>query len=54
MLFNELDTPLFVGSGNIVRMGMAPVRIEGFNEVDGGGFKDLFFLCSVVEMDRVK
>ena len=46
MLSSELNADLFISPGNIVRMGMAPVRIEVLNEIDGVEFKDCFSRCS--------
>ena len=54
MRSNELDTDLFVHPGNIVRMGMAPVRIKVLNEIDGVEFKDCFARRSSVEIDGVE
>jgi predicted nucleotidyltransferase len=53
MLSNELDTDLFTCRGNIVRMGMAPVRIEVLNEIDGVEFSDCYSRRSSVEMDGI-
>ena len=54
MLSNELDTDLFINPGNIVRMGMAPIRIKVLNEIDGVEFKDCFARRSSVDIDGVE
>ena len=54
MLSNELDIDLFLSPGNIVRMGMAPVRIEVLNEIDGVEFSDCFSRRAFVEIDGVE
>ena len=38
----EITEELFTHAGNIVRMGLAPVRIEVLNEIDGVYFPDCF------------
>ena len=54
MLSDELGTDLFMNPGNIVRMGMAPVRIGVLNEIDGVEFNDCFSRRSPVEIDGVE
>ena len=34
MLSDEVDAALFMTLGNIVRMGMAPIRIEVLNDIE--------------------
>ena len=53
MLSDEVDTSLFMNPGNIVRMGMAPIRIEVLNDIDGVEFHDCFVRSSTVEMDGI-
>ena len=53
MLSDEVDTSLFMTSGNIVRMGMAPIRIEVLNDIDGVEFQACFVRSSTVEMDGI-
>ncbi len=50
---DEVDTSLFMTLGNIVRMGMAPIRIEVLNDIDGVEFQDCFVRSSTVEMDGI-
>jgi len=54
MLSDEVDISLFMNPGNIVRMGMAPVRIEVLNEIDGVEFNDCFSRRSPIEIDGVE
>ena len=53
MLSKELNADLFISPGNIVRMGVAPVRIEVLNDIDGVEFKDCFSRRTSVEIDGV-
>ena len=54
MLSDEVDTSLFMTLGNIVRMGMAPIRIEVLNDIDGVEFQACFVRSSTVEMDGIE
>lgn len=40
MVSNDLSPALFLTPGNIVRMGVTPVRIEILNEIDGVDFAE--------------
>ncbi len=53
MLSDEVEASLFLVPGNIVRMGLAPVRIEVLNDIDGVEFHDCFVRGSTVDMDGV-
>lgn len=50
---DEVDPSLFMNPGNIVRMGMAPIRIEVLNDIDGVEFHDCFARSSTVDMDGI-
>ena len=50
---DEITTSLFLAPGNIVRMGLSPVRIEVLNEIDGIQFNTCFQRCQSVELDGV-
>lgn len=54
MLSDELNIDLFTTPGNIVRMGMAPVRIEVLNEIDGVKFRECFSRRVSVEIDGIE
>ncbi|MEE9368051.1 MAG: nucleotidyltransferase [Pontiella sp.] len=49
----EITKELFTAPGNIVRMGMAPVRIEVLNEIDGVQFDECFSSGTEVEIDGI-
>ena len=53
MLSDEVGTTLFMNPGNIVRMGIAPVRIEVLNDIDGVEFQACFARSSRVDMDGI-
>jgi predicted nucleotidyltransferase len=53
MQSDEINTDLFMNPGNIVRMGLAPVRIEILNKIDGVEFSDCLSRCSPVIMDGI-
>lgn len=49
----EITEELFKTAGNIIRMGIAPVRIEVLNEIDGVTFSDCYERVEQVEIDGV-
>ena len=49
----EVNMELFQNPGNIVRMGLPPVRIEVLNEIDGVEFAECFLRCKSVDIDGV-
>lgn len=51
MRSDEMTPALFLHPGNIVRMGLAPVRIEVLNEIDGVEFSDCFVRGTSVDID---
>ena len=53
MVSSELTDDLFLEPGNIVRMGVAPLRIEVLNDIDGVEFNDCLSRCLSVDMDGV-
>lgn len=53
MVSDELNEALFTAPGNIVRMGVAPVRIEVLNEIDGVSFAECFARRLVEQIDDV-
>ncbi len=53
MQSSEISADLFTTQGNIVRMGLAPVRIEVLNEIDGVEFSDCLSRCLSVIIDGV-
>lgn len=50
----KINTALFTNPGNIVRMGLAPVRIEVLNDIDGVNFPACFSHRLPVEIDGVE
>lgn len=50
---NDLNEELFIKPGNIVRMGLPPVRIEVLNEIDGVEFHECFSRCKPVQIDGI-
>lgn len=50
----KINTALFTNPGNIVRMGLAPVRIEVLNDIDGVNFPSCFSHRLPVEIDGVE
>ena len=50
---DQVNTSLFMTPGNIVRMGVAPIRIEVLNEIDGVEFHDCLSRSSTEEMDGI-
>ena len=53
MQSNEISPALFMEPGNIVRMGVAPVRIEVLNEIDGVEFQDCLSRSETTEIDDI-
>ena len=53
MVSSELDSSLFTCVGNIVRMGVAPVRIEILNDIDGVEFRSCYEHRTEVEIDGI-
>jgi len=53
MLSDEIKPELFLNPGDIVRMGIAPVRIEVLNNIDGVEFNDCLSHSSSVNIDGV-
>ena len=53
MQAEEISPPLFMEPGNIVRMGVAPVRIEVLNDIDGVEFQDCLPRSATIEIDGV-
>jgi predicted nucleotidyltransferase len=49
----EINSELFTTPGNIVRMGMAPVRIEILNKIDGVEFSTCYKRRGLIELDEV-
>jgi len=54
MASEVLDPELFTTPGNIVRMGVAPVRIEVLNEIDGVEFSACVARCEHVDIDGIE
>ena len=53
MQAEEISPPLFMEPGNIVRMGVAPVRIEVLNDIDGVEFQDCLPRSETIEIDDI-
>ena len=53
MQAEEISPPLFMEPGNIVRMGVAPVRIEVLNDIDGVEFQDCLQRSATIEIDDI-
>ena len=53
MLSDEITTGLFMQKGDIVRMGVPPMRIEVLNDIDGVGFDESYARREQVEIDGV-
>lgn len=53
MLSPEVDPDLFLKPGNIVRMGVPPVRIKVLNEIDGVDFAECATRARIVVLDGV-
>jgi predicted nucleotidyltransferase len=49
----EIKPELFLSSGNIVRMGVPPMRIEILNEIDGVKFDECYKNHELTEMQGV-
>lgn len=49
----DICEDLFTTSGNIVRMGLAPVRIEVLNEIDGVEFSECYQRAERVRIDGI-
>lgn len=47
----DVNEALFQQPGNIVRVGLPPVRIEVLNEIDGVEFAECFSRCQPVQID---
>jgi hypothetical protein len=50
---DDVNEELFCQPGNIVRMGLPPVRIEVLNEIDGVEFAECFSRCKPVIIDGI-
>jgi predicted nucleotidyltransferase len=50
----DITPELFMTPGNIVRMGVPPVRIEVLNEIDGVTFSDCSANATIDEIDGVR
>jgi predicted nucleotidyltransferase len=50
---DDVGKELFTTPGNIVRMGLPPVRIAVLNEIDGVEFSECFSRRNPVEIDGV-
>ena len=53
MLSDEITAELFMQPGDIVRMGLPPMRIEVLNEIDGVDFDASYAHRTQVEIDGV-
>jgi hypothetical protein len=53
MLSDEITEELFLQSGDIVRMGLPPMRIEILNDIDGVEFGACYKRRSKVVIDKV-
>ncbi|MDF7800960.1 hypothetical protein P4C99_15900 [Pontiellaceae bacterium B1224] len=53
MVSSEINAGLFTTPGNIVRMGIAPVRIEVLNEIDGVEFSKCYQRCHKATIDDI-
>ena len=53
MISDDITPELFLKPGNIVRMGVPPVRIEVLNEIDGVDFKQCMANANDGEVDNV-
>jgi predicted nucleotidyltransferase len=53
MVSDDVTPELFVTTGNIVRMGVPPVRIEIFTDVDGVDFAKCAATAKDAEIDGV-
>ncbi len=49
----DVTADLFQKPGNIIRMGVPPVRIEVLNEIDGVTFPECFIRRKVAEIDGI-
>ena len=49
----EITPELFMKPGNIIRMGVPPVRIEVLNEIDGADFQDCSLHAITDDIDGV-
>ncbi len=49
----EITAGLFMQPGDIVRMGLPPMRIEVLNDIDGVGFDESYARCEKVEIDGI-
>ena len=49
----EVNADLFLNRGNIVRMGIPPMRIEVLNDIDGVSFQDCYEGRMVTQIDDV-
>ena len=45
MLSNEISAELFMQTGDIVRLGLPPMRIEVLNDIDGVDFEESYARC---------
>lgn len=50
----DISTELFMTPGNIVRMGLAPIRIEILNEIDGVEFSECYNRAVRVQIDEIE
>ncbi|MDA3958297.1 nucleotidyltransferase [Oceanispirochaeta sp.] len=53
MISNDLSVDLFLEPGNIVRMGLPPMRIEILNEIDGVDFEACYSNRNIVRIDDI-
>jgi predicted nucleotidyltransferase len=53
MISNDLSVDLFLEPGNIVRMGLPPMRIEILNEIEGGDFEACYSNRNIVRIDDI-
>ncbi len=53
MLSDEIRVELFMQPGDIVRMGLPPMRIEILNDIDGVDFEESYSRCEQVKIDGV-
>ena len=49
----EVNADLFLNRGNIVRMGIPPMRIEVLDDIDGVSFQDCYEGRIVTQIDDV-
>ena len=54
MITDGITSELFLTPGNIVRMGMPPMRIEVLNEIDGVEFHVCYQKRKIVKIDDLK